>query len=279
MDIGVTIFLTDKSIGVVELARALEERGFESLFVPEHTHIPVSRATPYPMGGHLPDEYRRTHDPFVTLAAAAAVTDKLRLGTGICLVAQHDTIALAKQVASLDAMSNGRFVFGIGYGWNVEELTDHGVAYKERRDHVREQILAMKSIWRDEEASFDGKYVQLQPSWVWPKPAQQPGPPIYLGGAVGPKLFRHIAEYCDGWMPIGGGGVREHLPALRAAAEEAGRDPESIDLLIFFSTPDKGKLQYYADMGVGRTVFGLPSAPADVVLPLLDRYAELIGTV
>jgi probable F420-dependent oxidoreductase len=276
VDIGVTIFLTDKSIGVVELARALEERGFESLFVPEHTHIPVSRKTPYPAGGELPDEYRRTHDPFVTLGAAAAVTENLKLGTGICLVAQHDTICLAKEVASVDAISNGRFIFGIGYGWNIDEMEDHGVVPKERREYVREQMLAMKSLWRDEEASFDGTYVKLPKSWAWPKPVQQPNPPVFVGGAAGPTLFRHIAEYADGWMPIGGAGVRESLPALHKAAEEAGRDPDELDLLIFFSVPDKGKLDYYAEMGVGRTVFGLPSAPADVVLPLLDRYAELL---
>ena len=276
MDIGVTIFLTDKSIGVVELARALEERGFESLFLPEHTHIPTSRTTPYPLGGELPDEYRRTVDPFVARGAAAAVTERLKLGTGICLVAQHDTIALAKAVASVDAISNGRFVFGIGYGWNVDEMEDHGVAPKGRRELVREQVLAMQSLWRDEEASFDGKYVKLPPSWAWPKPAQQPRPPVFIGGAPGPTLFRHIAEYADGWMPIGGAGVRESLPALHAAMEEAGRDPSTMDLLIFFSIPDKGKLDYYREMGVTRTVFGLPSAPADVVLPLLDKYAELL---
>jgi probable F420-dependent oxidoreductase len=276
MDIGVTIFLTDKSIGVVELAQALEERGFESLFVPEHTHIPTSRTTPYPGGGELPDEYRRTHDPFVMLGAAAAVTTNLKLGTGICLVAQHDTIALAKAVASVDAMSNGRFVFGIGYGWNVDEMQDHGVEPKQRRELVREQMLAMQSLWRDEEASFDGKYVKLPSSWAWPKPVQQPRPPVFIGGAPGPILFRHIAEYADGWMPIGGAGVRDSLPALHGALEEAGRDPSTLDLLIFFSIPDKGKVEYYREMGVTRTVFGLPSAPADVVLPLLDKYAELL---
>ncbi|HZN16307.1 MAG TPA: LLM class F420-dependent oxidoreductase [Acidimicrobiales bacterium] len=276
MDIGVTIFLTDKSIGVVELAQALEERGFESLFVPEHTHIPTSRTTPYPGGGELPDEYRRTHDPFVMLGAAAAVTTNLKLGTGICLVAQHDTIALAKAVASVDAMSNGRFVFGIGYGWNVDEMQDHGVEPKQRRELVREQMLAMQSLWRDEEASFDGKYVKLPSSWAWPKPVQQPRPPVFIGGAPGPTLFRHIAEYADGWMPIGGAGVRDSLPALHGALEEAGRDPSTLDLLIFFSIPDKGKVEYYREMGVTRTVFGLPSAPADVVLPLLDKYAELL---
>src|SRR3989442_2935027 len=160
MRIGVFYFPTDYGIDIAELARALEERGFESLFVPEHTHIPVSRATPYPGGGELPDEYRRTYDPFVALGAAAAVTENLRLGTGICLVAQHDTICLAKEVASVDAISNGRFIFGIGYGWNVDEMEDYGVVPKQRRELVREQVLAMQALWRDEEAGFDGTYVK-----------------------------------------------------------------------------------------------------------------------
>ena len=276
MDIGVTIFLTDKSIGVVDMARAVEERGFESLFLPEHTHIPVARQTPYPMGGDLPDEYRRTHDPFVALAAAAAVTENLKVGTGICLVAQRDTIVLAKEVASLDRISNGRFVFGVGYGWNVEEMEDHGVVPKERREYVREQMLAMRALWEHDEAEFDGKYVKISKSWSWPKPVQQPAPRTFVGAAAGPTAFRHIAEFADGWMPIGGGGVRDTLPKLHQAFEEAGRDPADADLVIFFSIPDKGKLEYYAEMGVTRTVFGLPSAGADVVLPLLDKYAELL---
>lgn len=276
MDIGVTIFLTDKSIGVAEMARAVEERGFESLFLPEHTHIPVSRRTPYPMGGELPDEYKRTHDPFIALATAAAVTERLKVGTGICLTAQRDTIVLAKEVASLDAISDGRFVFGIGYGWNVDEMEDHGVVPAERREYVREQMLAMRSLWSEDEAGFDGKYVKVSTSWMWPKPVQQPAPRTFVGAAPGPTAFRHIAEFADGWMPIGGGGVRENLPALRTAFEEAGRDPADVDVIIFFSIPDKGKLEYYAGLGVTRTVFGLPSGPPDVVLPLLDRYAELL---
>src|SRR5205085_1071678 len=174
MDIGVTIFLTDKSIGVVELARALEERGFESLFVPEHTHIPTSRRTPYPAGEPLPDEYRRTFDPFVALTAAAAATERIKLGTGICLVAQHHPINAAKATASIDLVSNGRFVFGVGFGWNQDEMEDHGVEPKRRRAQCREHVLAIKSLWQDEEASFDGEFVHLPPSWSWPKPVQRP---------------------------------------------------------------------------------------------------------
>lgn len=276
MDIGVTIFLTDKSIGVVELARALEERGFESLFVPEHTHIPVSRRTPYPAGGELPDEYRRTHDPFVMLGAAAAVTENLKLGTGICLVAQHDTIALAKAVASVDCLSNGRFVFGIGYGWNVDEMEDHGVEPKGRRELVREQMLAMQSLWRDEEASFNGKYVKLPSSWAWPKPAQQPRPPVFIGGAPGPILFRHIAEYADGWIPIGGAGMKAALVDLQRACEAVGRDPATLRIVPFGTLPDRGKLDYYASIGVTEVVLRLPGGDADRVLPILDEYASLV---
>ena len=276
MEIGVTQFLTDTSIGPVELARALEERGFNSFFQPEHTHIPVSRRTPYPMGGELPMEYKRTHDPFVALAAMAAVTERLKLGTGVCLVAQHDPIVLAKEVASLDTISNGRFVFGIGVGWNVDEMEDHGVDPKTRRARAREHVLAMKALWSEEEASFEGEFVHVPPTWSWPKPVQRPHPPIYIGGAPGPTTFRHVAEYADGWIPIGGAGVAANLASLRAAAEDMGRDPASIDVIVFFAQADPAKLDYYREIGVAATVVGLPSAPADVVLPILDKYAALL---
>jgi probable F420-dependent oxidoreductase len=274
--LGVTIFATDKSIQPVELARAVEERGFESLFVPEHTHIPESRKTPYPAGEPLPEEYYRTHDPFVTLGAAAAVTIDLKLGTGICLVAQHDPIDLAKQVASVDVISGGRFVFGIGYGWNVDEMNDHGVQYGDRRDVVRERMLAMEALWTDEVASFDGTHVQLPPSFAWPKPTQQPRPPVLIGGAAGPKLFSHIAEYADGWIPIGGRGLTENLPKLEAAFEEAGRDPKSVRITVFGAAPDQGKIDHYRELGVERVVLWLPPAPSDTVLPILDKYQQLI---
>src|SRR5688572_4875036 len=194
------MFPTDRAMNIVELARAVEERGFSSLYAPEHTHIPTSRATPAPTGdAELPEQYRRTLDPFVALTAAATATTRLRVGTGICLVAQRDPIVTAKEVASLDFLSGGRFSFGIGFGWNREEMADHGVTYADRRAIVRERVLAMRSLWEDDEAAFAGEHVRLAPSWAWPKPVQRPHPPILIGGAAGPKLFEHIVEYADGW--------------------------------------------------------------------------------
>lgn len=273
------IFVTDRSIGPAEVARATEERGFDSLYLPEHTHIPASRKTPYPGGEPLPDEYFRTYDPFVGLAAAGAVTSRLKLGTGICLVAQHDPIVLAKQVASVDMLSGGRFVFGIGYGWNHDEMEDHGVDPTRRRALVREKVLAMQQLWSEEQGQFDGDFVHLPPSFAWPKPVQQPRPPIVIGGAASPLLFRHIAEYADGWMPIGGRGVADALPDLQAAAEQQGRDPKEIELHIFGARADIGVLEHHAALGARSVVLGLPPAPADIVLPVLDRYAELVGKV
>lgn len=274
--IGITIFATDTSIGMVELAREVEARGFESLFVPEHTHIPASRKTPYPAGDPLPQEYYRTVDPFSGLAAAAAVTSRIKLGTGICLVAQHNEINLAKQVATVDHISDGRFVFGIGYGWNEDEMNSHGTAYKERREVVRERILAMRALWTDEVASYEGTHVHLTPSYSWPKPKQAGGPPVLIGGAAGPKLFRHIAEYADGWIPIGGRGLTENKPKLEAAFEEAGRDPATLRISIFGAAPDPGKIEHYGELGVERVVLWLPPAGADVVLPMLDKYVDLL---
>jgi probable F420-dependent oxidoreductase len=273
---GITMFVTDQSMRPVELARAAEERGLSSLYVPEHTHIPTSRRTPPPTGdAELREEYKRTLDPFVALAMAAAATERLVVGTGICLVAQRDPIVTAKEVATLDSLSGGRFVFGIGFGWNADELEHHGVEMKRRRDVVRERVLTMKSLWTDEVASFDGEYVQLGPSWAWPKPARG-APPILIGGAPGPKLFAHIAEYADGWIPIGGAGVRSALPELRRAYETAGRDPDHLRVVPFGTVPDAGKLEYYESIGIDEVVLRVPSAGADRVLPMLDRYAALV---
>jgi probable F420-dependent oxidoreductase len=274
--LGITIFLTDTSIGPVELAREVEARGFESLWVPEHTHIPVSRKTPYPAGEPLPQEYFRTYDPFVALAAAGAVTEQIKLGTGICLVAQHHEINLAKAVASVDQVSEGRFVFGIGYGWNEDEMNSHGTAYKDRREVVRERMLAVRKLWTEEQASFEGTHVHLTPSYSWPKPVQAGGPPVLIGGAAGPKMFAAIAEYADGWMPIGGRGLTENLPKLKAAFEEAGRDPESVRVSVFGAQPDIGRIEHYGELGVERVTLWLPPAGRDTVLPILDKYQELL---
>ncbi len=281
MDIGVIIFPTDKAIQPVELARECEARGYESLWFPEHSHIPTSRETPWggrPELGPLPEEYWRTHDQFVALAACAAATTKLRLGTGITLVAQRDPIWLAKEVASLDVISGGRFDFGIGYGWNVEELRNHGIDFKQRREILRENILLMKELWTREEASFSGKHIQFEKSWAWPKPAQQPHPPVIMGGAAGPRTAAHIAEFCDGWMPLGGlydfeGGLKQ----IHKACKDVGRDPDSVHLGVFFAAPPEADaIAPLADKGVKRAILPLPPAGADTVLPILDKFAKLM---
>ena len=277
MRFGVTLFATDRSIGIAELAKAVEERGLDSVWVPEHTHIPTSRRTPYPMGGDLPDEYRRCLDPFVGLMAAAMAAPSIRVGTGILLVAQHDPIVAAKAAATVDLISGGRLSLGVGFGWNEDEMNDHGVDYRTRRERAREHVLAMRALWSEEVASFDGEYVTLPPSWSWPKPVQAGGPPVLIGGAAGPKLFNHIAEYADGWIPIGGRGLTESLPKLRAVCEEAGRDPSTLEVVPFGSVPDHGKLDHFEKIGVTECVFQLPSATADVVLPLLDTQAAIVG--
>jgi len=280
MDLGVLLFPTDLSIRPALLARELEERGFESLWVTEHTHIPTSRVTPWPGGPNLPEEYRRTLDPFVALTSAAAVTTRLRLGTGICLVAQHDPIVLAKCVASLDLVSDGRFLFGIGVGWNVEEMTDHGVIPGRRRSIVREKVLAMQQLWTEEVASFNGDFVEISPSWMWPKPVQSPHPPIVMGGAGGPVTFRHVIEYCDGWMPIHGRrDVLGAIAELRRAADDAGRDPATIEIGVFGVPNDRAVIDAYRQAGVTRCVLAVPSGPADTVLPVLDSYRGLPGSV
>lgn len=280
MRLGVTMFMTDETMGPVELARAVEERGFSSLYLPEHTHIPVSRRTPPPTGdAELPAEYRRTLDPLVALTAAACVTQRLELGTGICVVAQREPIVTAKAIATLDRLSGGRFVFGVGFGWNEDEIAHHGVAMRERRAVAREHVLAMRALWRDEEAEFHGEHVEFGPSWSWPKPVRPGGPPVLIGGAPGPTLFRHVAEYGDGWIPVGGSGVRAALGDLAAAMEAAGRDPAEARVLPFGTIPEPAKLEYYAGLGIDEVILRVPAAAADVVLPVLDRYAELVGTV
>lgn len=282
MRIGVEIFPTDQTIGAIELAREVEARGFESLWFPEHSHIPTRRTTPW--GGRegappLPEFYWRTFDPFVALGACAAVTTTLKLATGICLVAQRHPIHTAKEVASVDALSNGRFLFGVGYGWNKEEMAQHGTAYTERRAILRENILAMKELWANDEASFQGDHVQIEPSWAWPKPTQQPGPPVILGGDAGPKTAAHIAEFCDGWMPIGGRHALDKWDEVRTACERIGRDPATVELGVFGAPADEAKLTELAAKGTSRAVFGLPQSSRDDVLAALDAMAPLVDTM
>jgi probable F420-dependent oxidoreductase len=277
MRFGVTLFPTDLSIDAVELAREAEGRGLDSLWFPEHTHIPVSRRTPPPTGdAELADQYRRCLDPLVALAAAAGATSTLRLGTGIALVAQREPIVTAKAVASLDLLSNGRVSLGIGFGWNIDEMEDHGVEYATRRERARDHLLAMRRLWEDDIAEYAGDYVRFPPAWSWPKPVQRPVP-VLIGGAAGPKLFSHIIEYAQGWIPIGGAGLTAAIPALRHGAERAGRDPDALEIVPFGSVPDHGKLDHFEKIGVTECVMQLPSAPRDVVLPILDRQVELIA--
>ncbi|HWX39790.1 MAG TPA: LLM class F420-dependent oxidoreductase [Blastocatellia bacterium] len=277
MHYGVTMFATDYAIRPDQLAREVEQRGFESLWFPEHTHIPVSRRTPYPGGGDLPTEYWHTHDLFVALTAAATVTTKLRVASGICLVIERDPIVMAKEVATLDALSNGRFIFGIGGGWNAEEMENHGTNYKTRWRLLRERILAMKEIWTKDEAEFHGEFVNFDKIWSYPKPAQKPHPPILMGGD-GPTTFDRVIGFCDGWLPIGMrvGNLGEKIATLKSRAEAAGRDPKSISVSVFGAKPDRAAIDELERAGAERVIFWLPPAAADTVLPLLDKYATLV---
>jgi probable F420-dependent oxidoreductase len=279
MDYGLLMFSTDYAIHPAELARAAEERGFESLFFPEHTHIPTSRRSPWPGGPVLPEEYKHTYDPFVALAMAAAVTTRLKVGTGICLVVERDPIMLAKEVATLDHLSNGRVLFGIGGGWNAEEMENHGTNFKRRWAILREKIEAMKAIWTHDEAEYHGEHVSFDALWSWPKPVQKPHPPILLG-ATGDKGRERVVRYCDGWMPIPGRDkIVETIPDLQARARAAGRDPRSISVTIFGVPADEQKIAYYRDAGVDRITFAVPPAERDKVLPLLDRYASIVKSL
>ncbi|POX56936.1 LLM class F420-dependent oxidoreductase [Streptomyces sp. Ru71] len=279
MRISVTVFLTDETITPTRLARELEQRGFAGLYLPEHTHIPVERTTPYPAGGDLPREYGRTLDPFVALAQAAAVTERLGLGTGITLVAQHDPIDLAKQIATLDHLSGGRLTLGVGFGWNVEEAADHGVQWSTRRSLVRDRMALMRALWAPEPTGHDGEFGSVRPSLAHPKPVQKPrgpvlGPRTLVGGAAGPKLFADICAYADGWLPIGGRGLTESLPRLRTAWTDAGRDPAALQVVPYAVHPTAGKLAHYADLGIEEVVLQLPPAGEAEILRTLDEHAR-----
>ncbi len=277
MKYALSIFPTEYAIRIDELARAAEDRGFESLWVPEHTHIPTSRRTPYPAGTELPKEYSHTLDPFVALAAAAAVTNKLKIGTAICLVVERDPIVLAKEVASLDLLSNGRFLFGVGVGWNAEEMENHGTNFKTRRSLMKERIEAMKAMWTQEEPQYHGRFVNFDPIWSYPKPVQKPHPPILMGGQ-GTKALRAVIEYCDGWMPIPARieNLAAQITDLRRQAEQAGRDPKGISITIFWGRTDKASIEQYESAGAERVIFLLPPASRDAVMPKIDEWAKLI---
>ena len=280
MDFGVSMFMTDYAIGAADLARALEERGFESLWNPEHSHIPLSRKTPFPGGGDLPKMYYDAMDPFVTLSVAAAVTTKLKVGTGVCLVIQRDTIQTAKLVASIDQVSSGRFLFGIGGGWNQDEMEDHGTVYATRFKRMREQIEAMKKIWTENKPEYHGEIVDFPPMMTWPKPVQKPHPPVIIGGAF-PHAARRAVRYGNGWVPIAGrgGSLEDWLPAFKEMLAEAGRSLADVPITMFGVAPDARPGQALPDMGVTRVVAGCPPEPADKTLPLLDKWVGIIRQV
>jgi probable F420-dependent oxidoreductase len=280
MHLGLTIFATDYSIRVDDLARAAEERGFESLWFPEHTHIPVSRRSPWPGGPNLPQEYWHTHDLFVALATAAAVTTRLKVGSGICLLVERDPIITAKEVASLDTLSRGRLLVGIGGGWNAEEMANHGTDFRTRWKVLRERVLAMKRIWTEDEASFEGDFVRFEPMWSWPKPVQKPHPPILLGGH-GPRALARVVDYCDGWLPIGmrAGDLEAGMAELRRLAAERGRAPSSLSVSVYGARAEADALARLRDLGVERALLALPSAGPEKVLQLLDRWSSLVRAV
>jgi probable F420-dependent oxidoreductase len=276
MKIGVCIFATEYAIRIDELAREAEARRFESLWVPEHTHIPTSRRSPF-AGGELPEQYKHTLDPFVALMAAAAATKTLRVGTGICLIIERDTITTAKSVASLDFLSNGRFELGLGGGWNAEEMEHHGTDFKTRFKRLEEQVAAMKAIWTKDVAEYHGRFVHFDPLWSWPKPVQKPHPPILLGGESGYTLQR-VVDFCDGWYPRGRAPekVLAGITDLQARAAKAGRDMKTISISTFATPPDPKVLDQFAAAGVTRAILLLPPEPRDKVLPLLDQWSKLV---
>ena len=277
MKIGIYIFATDYTIRIDELAREAEQRGFESLFIPEHTHIPASRRSPWPGGPELPREYWHTLDPFVALGYAAAVTSTIRLGTGICLLTERDPIVNAKEVASLDLLSGGRFELAIGAGWNAEEMENHGTAFATRFRVMSERARAMKVIWAEEEPEFHGEFVDFDPIWSWPKPVQTPNPPILVGGETDYTL-RRVVEWADGWFPRGRGGFdpAEGMARLKRIADEAGRSMDTINVSLFGVEPNREALDRAAEAGVTRAILGLPSNDRDDVMRRLDRHAGLL---
>ncbi|HSU06627.1 MAG TPA: LLM class F420-dependent oxidoreductase [Acetobacteraceae bacterium] len=278
MKIGAVMFFTDYSMTPVALGRELEQRGFESLWVPEHSHIPLSRVTPYPSGGPLIRPYYDIMDPFLVLNAAAAVTERLKIGTGVCLVNQRDPIHLAKTVVSIDQLSGGRFLFGVGNGWNQDEMENHGTVFATRHKLVRERIEAMKAIWTSDEAEYHGDFVAFDRMNQWPKPVQKPYPPIIVGGAF-PYAARRAIRYGDGWIPradrLDQDGVGVVIERFRRMVEEAGRDPASLPISIFRVPDDIERLRYCERIGIDRVVFSLPAEKADKVLPILDRWSGL----
>ncbi|MCB1740444.1 MAG: LLM class F420-dependent oxidoreductase [Gammaproteobacteria bacterium] len=278
MKFGVAIFFTDYSIPPTELGAALEARGFESLWCPEHSHIPLSRLSPWPQRGELPKKYYDVMDPFIALAQAAAVTRALRIGTGICLVPQRDPIQTAKEVATLDTLSAGRFLFGVGSGWNADELANHGTAFEARHEVLRERLEAMRVIWSQSKPEYHGQHVAFGPMMTWPKPVQQPAPPILLGGEF-PHGARRALAFADGWMPHAhrpSYDLLDKLDAFHAMEAAAGRAPGSTPISVFGPKEERAELERYVDAGIDRIIFNLAPEPAATVLPILDGWARLV---
>jgi probable F420-dependent oxidoreductase len=277
VEIGIVHQPTAASARIDGLAAAVEERGLDRLYLSgDHTHIPASRATPYPGGRDLPDGHRRALDPLVALAAAAVRTSRIRLGTAVHLLAQRDPISTAKQIASLDVLAPGRIDLGVGYGWNVEEAADHGVDFATRRERVAEHVAAMRRLWTDEEATFAGTFVAFERAWMWPKPAPGALPRILLGASPGPRTFAAIAAWADGWLPVPAWGhTPQDVTRLREAVAATGRDPASVAVVVPGERPDPERLVAWAAVGVEAGRLGVPSAPLDEVLPALDAAAAV----
>lgn len=278
--IGISLMSGDDGIGPIELARAVEERGFESLWLPEHSHIPTSRETPWPgsrSGEPLPEVYSRLLDVTVSLAMAAAVTTRLRLGTSVLLLAARDPLWTAKEYATLDALSGGRVELGVGFGWNREELSNHGVDFAARWARTRESVAALRAIWSNEVAEFRGEHVAFSPSWAWPKPAAPAGPKVHVGGGAGPRLLGHVAEWADGWLPISARpSLASRLALLDDACERAGRDRSEIEVSVFGATTDPGALANLFDEGIDRAVLTLPSNDPVQVIHQLDAWGGIL---
>ena len=271
MKFGIAIFPTDYAISMTELAPAVEAAGFESLWVAEHSHIPTSRATAYPAGGELPRMYMHTMDPFVALTAAALASKTLKIGTGICLLIQRDPIHTAKQAASLDVISNGRLLFGIGGGWNREEMADHGTAYETRWKLLRERMEAVKAIWTQDEAEYHGELVDFGPMWCWPKPVQKPHPPVLLGGN-GPNTLKRVIAYADEWMPNRGAAL-QRIPELREMEQAAGRGHIPVS---FYPRDTAADIERAGEIGVERCIFYVPADGRAPALTKLDELARLV---
>jgi probable F420-dependent oxidoreductase len=277
MRLGITASLTDRDMSPAALARAAEDRGFDSLFLPEHTHLPVRADQPPGLvDGVRAEDYRRTLCPLVSLSTAVSTTERIRLGTGILLVAQHDPIVLAKQIATLDHLSHGRVTLGIGFGWNRAEAEDHGVDFASRHAVVREHLLCMQALWSQEQAQFHGEFIDLPPTWAWPKPPQQPRPRVLIGGGSGAAVLGAVADYADGWMPIGGSGLGEAMPRLRRLAEEKGRDPATLEVIPFGTVGGAEKLEHYTSLGVSEVILRVRSGPAEEMRTRLDALAPLV---